>query len=688
MNLRNKSILGVVLILSVVLGVNATVLMKDVTGRYKSALLSKTIVLGEGLKREINKTLQLGLPLEGLEGVNERLKRTVDENKDVGYTMIVDSKGRILFHNDSALIGKTVTETAGIKDIKTEEVITRAVGDYYETALPLFDPEQKLVGSIRLALKGEEVMDQVSSMLLRSITVLGIGFIVAIGLVALFITRFITRPITTITSTALEIAHGDFTKTIEISFNDELGELGEAINRMIQSLSEILKRFSSAAMDVSMAAEQIAIDSKKMAEGARNQSGAVEKTATSVEEMNLSIKEIASSTVALSTSAEQTSSSILEISSSIEEVAQGASVLSGSISEVTSSIERSGVAVKEVAGSLEALKGSIEETGAAAVEIDRAVRTVVDNVKESARLAEKVFSDASGVGVLAIADAINGMAEIEDSVRKASDGVNRLGQRSIEIGKITTVIDDITAKTNLLALNAAILAAQAGEHGKGFSVVAEEIRDLAEKTASSTKEIANLIKATQKEAHETVETIKDGLKKVDEGRRLVDKVGDALREIIHSSERSQEAAEGIEGATIEQAKGVRQVAEAVERVKDMIGQIAMASQHLRKETEQIVKAMETSADISKHLKKATAEQSRGSKQIRSMSEDTADRTRLISRATEELRLGSETIFTSMNEVRAVAIEGMEIASEMDLAMESLRKEAEGFKKEIERFKIR
>lgn len=685
MNLRNKSILGMVIILFLVLGINTAVLMKGVTDRYKSALFVKTTVLGDGIKRDISKTLDLGLPLEGLSGVNEKLKRLVEENKGIGYSMIVDNKGKILFHSDENMVGKNIE---GVETLKVDEVITKATGGYYETTIPLFDPDRKPAGLVKVALKAGEVSAQISSMLLNAITVAVIGFVIVIGLVAFFITRFITKPITMVTSTALDIARGDFTREIEVSSKDEVGGLGEAINRMIQNLSEIISRFKSAATNVSMASEQIAINSKKMAEGSKTQAEAVEKTSASVQQLNSSIKEIADSAVILSTSAEETSSSVLEIGSSIEEVAQSASALSSAISEATSSAEEIVASVKEVARSMEVLEESISETGAAASEIDAAIRTVVENSKESAKLADKVVTEASDLGMVSVVDAIEGMDRIRESVKKVGESVNLLGERSWEISKIITVIDDVTAKTNLLALNAAILSAQAGEHGKGFSVVAEEIRDLSEKTSSSTKEISNLIKTIQRDTQDAVATMKEGLVRADEGGKLVHKAGDALREIILSSQQSQDAAKGIESAAVEQARGVRQVAEAVEKVRDMTGQIAKATRELKSGTDQIVKVMEIVSDISKQVKKATSEQSKGSKQIGLVADNTAERTQLIAKATKDQKIGSETILKSIDEVRAVAIEGMEIASEIDMAMEALRKEAEDLKREIEKFTIK
>ena len=131
---------------------------------------------------------------------------------------------------------------------------------------------------------------------------------------------------------------------------------------------------------------------------------------------------------------------------------------------------------------------------------------------DAARLAEKVSREASERGMTAIREAIKGMQNIRQAVEATADVVNRLGKRSQEIGQILKVIDEVTDQTSLLALNAAILAAQAGEHGKGFAVVADEIKDLADRTAASTQEITGLISAVREETGGRTSTAEDILR--------------------------------------------------------------------------------------------------------------------------------------------------------------------------------
>src|SRR5512135_1629229 len=164
---------------------------------------------------------------------------------------------------------------------------------------------------------------------------------------------------------------------------------------------------------------------------------------------------------------------------------------------------------------------------------------------------------------------IDGMNRMETTARRTADVVNRLGGRAESIGSILTVIEDITDQTSLLALNAAILAAQAGEHGKGMSVVATEIRELANRTAASTQEISKLIVAVQEDSREAVAVMGKGVQLTTEGTRLAREAGDALQKILERAGQAREMSHAISRAAAEQTVGMRQVSEAVDRINAM-----------------------------------------------------------------------------------------------------------------------
>jgi len=139
-------------------------------------------------------------------------------------------------------------------------------------------------------------------------------------------------------------------------------------------------------------------------------------------------------------------------------------------------------------------------------------------------------------GQKAVADTLVAIKDISEVIHRAEDVINGLGKSSEKIGSIIEVIDDIAEQTNLLALNAAIEAARAGEHGKGFAVVADEVRKLAERTATATKEISELIKGIQGETSQAIKAIEVGTQKVEHGSKLSDEAGKAIEKIVEGIE--------------------------------------------------------------------------------------------------------------------------------------------------------
>jgi methyl-accepting chemotaxis protein len=287
----------------------------------------------------------------------------------------------------------------------------------------------------------------------------------------------------------------------------------------------------------------------------------------------------------------------------------------------------------------------------------------------------------------AAAEAIRGMQNINEAVEATAAVVNRLGKRSQEIGQILKVIDEVTDQTSLLALNAAILAAQAGEHGKGFAVVAEEIKDLAERTAASTQEISGLIASVQEETAESVQAMGKGLKAVEAGVSLVNVTSDVLQQVTGSSQQSSEMARAIEKTTAEQAKGVSQITETSISVAGQVEQIAEALQEQRKGSERIAKAAERMRDITRQVKTATQEQTTGSRQIANAIESVTTQASQVARSTSEQSLGVQQISDAVNRIQKITQDTVDVSIEMDMAVQALKAKADALQSELDGFKF-
>ncbi len=343
--------------------------------------------------------------------------------------------------------------------------------------------------------------------------------------------------------------------------------------------------------------------------------------------------------------------------------------------------------IKETANSLEILSTSSEESASALSEINATVKEIQNSAEESVRLAENVSIEASEKGLASITTAIKGIEDVKDSMNAISETINRLEKRSEEIGSIVNVIDEVAGQTSLLSLNAAILAAQAGEHGKSFTVVADEIKRLAERTSASTKEISGLITAVQTETRSSVEIADKGIKTVDRGVKFVRDVNDALNSIVKSSKVSTEMSRSIQRATAEEVNVIMQITDSIKKITSQIEHISRATKEQSKGSNLIVEAAEKVKTGSEQIKRTTEEQFKSSKQISIISDNVSKQAEQITFAINSQKQKSAEIVSTMEKIQKTTADLIASATEMDRSISSLSKDAKTLLTEIQKFKV-
>ena len=232
------------------------------------------------------------------------------------------------------------------------------------------------------------------------------------------------------------------------------------------------------------------------------------------------------------------------------------------VAQTTSKVETTSTEL--LATSTEQLR-EIRETGRSVLEMAGRINDVSVQAQESAAVARQSLQ-AADQGLTAVQNAIGGMNSIRDQIQETSKRIKRLGESSQEIGEITELIADITEQTNVLALNAAIQAASAGEAGRGFSVVAEEVQRLAERSGDATRQIAALVKAIQTDTQDAVAAMERSTQGVVEGARLSDNAGTALSEIDSVSRRLADLIEQISSAASKEADQANEVASNIQHI--------------------------------------------------------------------------------------------------------------------------
>ncbi len=320
------------------------------------------------------------------------------------------------------------------------------------------------------------------------------------------------------------------------------------LDRSVNKIMSAMQKFSTGDLTVQVTPEK--------------KGDAIEKLFTAFNETVANIKNMV---LQITDAVEATASASTEISSSAEQMAAGAQEQSSQTAEVSAATEQ--------------MASTIIET--------------TKNATQAADLAKTVGEDANKGGK-AVEETINGMEKIAEVVNQAVDTVEELGERSEKIGEIIQVINEIADQTNLLALNAAIEAARAGEHGRGFAVVADEVRKLAERTTKATNEIAEMIKQIQGKTEQAVEAIRNGKEESVKGKELAQEAGKALIKIVKGVDNVMSAIEQVASASEEQSSTVEQISKNVEGINTVaqetasgIEQIARASEDLNKLTENL-----------------------------------------------------------------------------------------------------
>lgn len=512
------------------------------------------------------------------------------------------------------------------------------------------------------------------------------GMALFLALVFVVSRLLIVRPLSSMMQMASRLSEADLSVRVEGAATSELDLLADALNTIGNSLRDTLGRVRGVSEGVAQVIDQISRTAATTSNGSQTALTRVEETSSSMVEMLASLKGIAENVEVLFQSAEESSSSVMEMAATNDEVAENVSAMAQSVEETANSIEQMTTSIKQINGAIENLLQSTEATSSAMSEMDVAISQVETNAYETARLSEQVSKDAESGGE-SLLKTIQGINKIKDSSQIASNVIEQLGRRIAEIGNIVDVIDDVAEQTNLLALNAAIIAAQAGEHGKGFAVVAEEIKDLAERTGTSTREIAELIRSVQQESRNAVSAMTQGVRSVEEGVLLGRDAEGALKKIQDSASKSTQMVKAIARATVEQARGSKEVTGAIVNIAEVVVQISKATNEQARGSETVTKSAEKMKMLTTHVQRSVQEQAHGSKQLTRSIENINEMVTHLNRAQKEQTRGSEQVLKAIETIKTVSEAQNRSVKSLEEAIETLRQQADVLRGEVRRFRV-
>jgi methyl-accepting chemotaxis protein len=412
----------------------------------------------------------------------------------------------------------------------------------------------------------------------------------------------------------------------------------------------------------------------------------LEKAAASTAAINRQVSGIAESSEALTRSVEEASSSVLELGAAAEQLHQTSQALNGQVDEVSSSIEQMVRNVGHVTESTRVLSESALETSASLTQMGQSMGEVDKHAVETARLSGRVVELAeSGRGRMRRSS--EGMDAIRAATEDARSVIQGLSGRVADIGKVVDVIDDVADETNLLALNAAIIAAQAGEQGRAFSVVADEIKDLADRVLSSTKEIAALIGSVQDESARAAQAIELGTTRVQEGMELSGGVGAALEEITAAARETGRRTQDIVAAVREHAKATVHAAQLMERVNGRVDDIRVAATEQAAAHDAVMRSAAVMRDVAHQTQRTAEEQASGSARIRDGMEVVCDVVDRIHAALREQSEACRSAVSFLEQIHERTLSHDESAQRLQDATRTLQRQAAGLRADLQRFQF-
>ncbi len=478
----------------------------------------------------------------------------------------------------------------------------------------------------------EDVEIEINAIMMNAALVVLV--IIALSIfIAIALAGSIAKPLRKITAVAGRLSEGDISDSITMNRKDEIGLLGNAFAKMIdyqREVSDVADQLANGDLTASISAksekdrlgnsfvrmlvslrdamEQVANNSSALDRAAENLSQITTQASQATGQIATTIQQVASSSTEQAVSVNKTASAIEQMSLAISGVAKGAQEQSSSVLKVSNATEQMNKAIQQVA------------ENAAAVSVD-----------------SNAASEAARIGAATIEQTLSGMQSIRQKVSVSADKVEEMGRRSEEIGKILETIEDISSQTNLLALNAAIEAARAGEAGKGFAVVADEVRKLAERSSLATQDISGLINGILSSVADAVKAMVDGSQEVEKGVENANQAGSVLAEILSAAEAVKKQA-ALAGEASQQMKLVsEELVTAVDSVSAVVEENTASTEEMAASSAEVSSAIESIASISQENSAAVEEVSATTEEVSAQVDEVTEASRKLSEMSRALQ---------------------------------------------------
>lgn len=437
------------------------------------------------------------------------------------------------------------------------------------------------------------------------------------------------------------------TKPLEIRGQDEFGRMAATVNVMIARVQESIALFVQAQTSLRSLIGEVQASAAQVGGTSDSLAGSVSRTRLAVTQIAGSVEEVARAADQSATTSQEMASGSDQQARSATDAAEAMTRLQEAVGSVQAGGKRQQQATQQAADGMRQAAQAVEG-------VANSAQQMAHSAQQAAQVAES--------GGKSVEHTIASISRIKTQVEASSEKVRELGRKGQEIGAIVQTIDQIAEQTNLLALNAAIEAARAGEHGRGFAVVADEVRKLAERATQATREIGSLIGSVRSDVEEAVRAMESSGREVSQGVARSEEAGDALMRILQAAKSVADEAQGMTATAQEMAASTQQALSTVETVRLATVENELTMTAMGAEAEQVCCAITTVASISQ-------ETAAGAEEMSAYAEEVSANANQVAVAVRDQTVTVEQVSEAATELNAMASRLLEVVARFQLNAE-------------------
>jgi methyl-accepting chemotaxis protein len=532
-------------------------LVAFLTNRSLDAMETSLTASSTALARVLARDVAQGLEFNDKIGVQETL-RAATEGASLTYATVRKPAGDLFVGINSAADPALRLESGVMWRLEKEADSLHVVQRMGNWPAPF--------GTVHIGVSLADVHAAASASLRLAVVILLVIAGVALGL-GLLLDHYFARPVRALAEASVTLAAGDLTGDVQVSSTDEVGLLADAFREMLASQRQMVVAIRGSADSLSQVSKELGEVGASVSDGFAVIKRRVDDTSQAITKLAGTLADVEENVTALESSADSGSHTIVDVAQASRGVLDKIEVMRTAVESTSRAISSSAKAIQVTAANLSELTQGLDAVVASVSEIAEATTQVRHDTSDTARLSAAAAAEARRGGEL-MRETLDGIGRIRTSSQAVANALKALVGSTARIGEVTTVIDEVTAKTNLLALNASIIAAQAGQHGRSFSVVASEIKALADATRHSTGEITTLVSEVQLRSQEALAAMAVGLESVEAGMDVGKRADRAFQRIVASADETSERMKSIAGAANRQSEAVTRARPQAARISE------------------------------------------------------------------------------------------------------------------------